>query len=93
MLRSIFYIAVLFVATVFLPFWAQMVIFVYAIFVIKHKILVLAPALFADIWYAPHTGLFLNNNKTFLLVSLILLVYFLVVRTTRVRQKYDFEKK
>lgn len=93
MLRAIVAIAILFVATFFLPFWVQGVLYIVAIFLIRHRVLLLLPALFADAWYAPAHTLSPSDNKTFLIVLGMLIVYFLIVKNTRIIQKYDLEKK
>ncbi|MBP6857599.1 MAG: hypothetical protein KBC11_00160 [Candidatus Pacebacteria bacterium] len=93
MIRTIFYLVILFGATLFLPFWIQITLYLIGFFIIKHKVSMLAPALFADIWYAPSDTISLGNYKTFLIILGFLIIYFLISKTTRVREKYDFEKK
>lgn len=93
MTRTFVYLAILFGATLFLPFVVQILLYLVGFFVIKHKYMMLAPALFADIWYAPKDTISVANYKTFLMILGFLIIYFLISKTTRVREKYDFEKK
>ncbi|MEK7227735.1 MAG: hypothetical protein AAB681_00055 [Patescibacteria group bacterium] len=93
MLRSIVAVIILLIATFFLPFWVQAGLYVLALFFVRYKILLLLPAIFADAWYAPTHTLSFSNNKIFLLVLFMLIIYFLVIRNTRITQKYDLEKK
>lgn len=93
MIRTILALIVLFLATFFLPFWAQAVLYVVAILAVRHRIWLLLPALFADLWYSPLRSLSLHNNKTVVLVLGMLVVYFVIVRNTRVTQTYGLPKK
>ena len=92
MVRSIIAIAILFLATFLLPFWVQAILYVIAIFFVRHKILLLFPALFADAWYAPTRALSFGNNKTFLIVLGVIVLYFFIIKNTRITQKYGLPK-
>ena len=93
MIRSFIAILALFVATLFLPFWVQIAFYLLAILLFRYKFLFLIPAILADAWYAPSHNLSLQNNKTFLLVAGMLVVYFFIIKNTRTTQKYGLEKK
>ena len=93
MIRTIVALIVLFFATFFLPFWLQVVLYVVAILTVRHRIWLLLPALFADLWYSPVRSLSFHSNKTILLVFGMLVIYFVIVRNTRVTQTYGLSKK
>ncbi len=86
-------VVVLFFAVFFLPFWIQVVLFVLSILLVPHRVFLLVPALFADAWYAPVRSISLNNNKTTLFVLGLIIIYTIIIRTTRVSQKYGLEKE
>lgn len=93
MVRIIFAVIVIFGATFFLPFWMQIIFYVVAIFLVRYHALLLIPALFADAWYAPTRELTPSNNKTILVVIGLILIYLFIMRTTRIKERYDLEKK
>jgi hypothetical protein len=51
------------------------------------------PAIIADAWYAPEHRLTIADNKMLLLVLGMVALFTLVVRTTRISQRYGLEKK
>lgn len=93
MLRALLFLAFIVVATIFLPFWLQAILYVLALFVIPNKIFLILPAIIADAWYSPVRTFSFENNKTTLFVIALLFVYFLIVNNTRISQKYGLEKK
>jgi hypothetical protein len=93
MVRTVIAICVIMVATFFLPFWSQLLLYAVGIFLVRHHIALLVPALFADAWYAPARNLSFDNNKTVLIVLGMIIVYSLVIRNTRITQTYGLEKK
>lgn len=90
MFRTAIFLAILFVSTIFLPFWVQILLYILSVFFVKYRFLILIPAIFSDIWYAPYNSFSLGNNKTFLIVLSILSIYFLINKVTRKREKYGF---
>lgn len=93
MLRTILAVIILICGTFFLPFWLQILLYVVAIVFVKYNLFLLLPALLADAWYAPSRNISLVNNKTFLIVAGIILIYLLIIRTTRISERYGLEKK
>ena len=93
MVRTILAVITLFCAALFLPFWLQVALYVVAIIFVRHRAFLLLPALLSDTWYAPVRSFTVSNNKTFLLVSVMILVYLLIIRTTRISERYGLEKK
>lgn len=93
MIRTIVVVVILFLATLFLPFWAQIALYLFAIVITPHRAWLLLPALFADAWYSPVRSFSIYNNKTVLLVLAMLIIYFFIIRNTRVTQTYGLEKK
>jgi hypothetical protein len=91
MIRSILAIVILFLLTIFLPFWLQIVFYIFAVIFVKPKALLLIPALFADAYYSPIRNLLPANNKTFLWVLFIIVLYEIIIRNTRL--SYVFSKK
>lgn len=93
MIRSFGFVAIIFASALFLPFWAQGVLYIWAILTIRYKPLVLLPAIFSDIWYAPSGNFSLVNLKTTLLVLAGLIVYFFIIKNTRLLQNNGLAKK
>ena len=93
MIRTTFAIVIIFLATFFLPFWAQIILYVLAIILVKYRAFLLVPALFADAWYSPVRDISPINNKTALLVLVMIVVYLLIIRRTRISERYGLPKK
>lgn len=93
MLRTIVFVLILFISILFLPFWIQVCLYFLAILFSKHRIIMLIPAIFADVWYAPYNYVSFATSKNFLIVLGMLLIYYLIIRTTRVKENYVFQKK
>lgn len=92
MVRTILAVGILFLATFFLPFWLQAIFYILAVFFVRHRLWLLLPAFFADAWYSPMRSLSFHNNKTVLIVFAIIVIYFIIVRNTRVAQTYGLPK-
>lgn len=93
MIRTTFAIVIIFLATFFLPFWAQIILYVLAIILVQYRAFLLVPALFADAWYSPVRDISPINNKTALLVLVMIVVYLLIIRRTRISERYGLPKK
>ncbi len=93
MIRTIGAVVILFLATFFLPFWVQGILYLLAVLTVRHRVLLLLPAFFADAWYAPVRTFSVHNNKTVLIVIGMILIYVAIVRNTRVTQTYGLPKK
>jgi hypothetical protein len=74
MLRTLLFLAFIIVATIFLPFWLQAILYVLALFVIPNKIFLILPAIIADAWYSPVRAFSFENNKTTIFVIALLFV-------------------
>lgn len=93
MAKTIAALLMLIFAILYLPFWVQIALFVLAVAFIPFKIALVIPALFADAWYAPERSLSLSDNRMLLIVLGLLLVYQLLIKTTRIGLFYGVEKK
>jgi hypothetical protein len=93
MIRSLGIIIFLFFSVLFLPFWFQAILYILAILTIRHKVLVLLPAVFSDIWYAPYEDFTFSNLKTTIFVLVALGIYLLIIKNTRLLQNNGLEKK
>ncbi len=92
MIRTVLAVIILFGVALFLPFWLQVLLYVLAVVLVKHRSLLLLPALFSDAWYAPVRDLSIVHNKTFLVVLGMIFVYLLIMRTTRFSHRYGLPK-
>ncbi len=93
MIRTLIAIVIIFLATLFLPFWVQIIFYILAVILVPHRTFLLIPALFADAWYSPVRDISPANNKTALLVLGMIIVYLIVIRRTRISQNYGLPKK
>lgn len=93
MARAIFFIFLSVLATLFLPFYLQALLYIAGLFFLRYRWVLLVSALFADSWYSPVRNLSLENNKTTVFVLVILVLFFLITSNTRISQKYGLEKK
>jgi hypothetical protein len=93
MLRTLLILIILVIATLLLPFYLQIPIYIISLFLMRYRSLILIPAIVADSWYAPSIGFSVFYNKTFLFALSILFVHFIIIRFTRISQYYDLEKK
>ncbi len=91
MVKALIAILVLCVAVLYAPFWVQISLFLIAILFSPYKWIFLLPALLADAWYSPVRNFAPANNKTLLLVVGVLLMYTLIIRMTRIRERYGLE--
>ena len=93
MVRTIIAVGILIGATFFTPVWLQIGLYVIFLFAVRYRIALIIPALIADAWYAPGRDFTFQNNKMVLLAVAMITVFFIVVRTTRISQRYGLEKK
>jgi hypothetical protein len=91
MIRSLCALGILLAATFLLPLWIQVLLYICAIIFIPNRVLFLLPAVIADLYYAPTTALTLQNLTTTLLVGGLLLVHWVVVHKTRIKNIYGLE--
>lgn len=92
MLKVIAALILSFSTIFFMPFWVQLVSFFVLIFVTPYRFLLLIPAIFADIFYAPKIdGIFFAKYTVFVFV--LILLHWLIVTKTRIRDLYDFVEK
>ena len=83
----------MFIATLFLPFWFQLILYVIFVFFIKYKYFMILPAIFSDALYSPEMSFGISNIKTLLIVLVLIVFYTLIIKKTRLGQKYVLEKK
>lgn len=94
MIRSLIALGILVVATFFLPVWAQLILYAIVLCSVKYGWGIIIPALLSDAWYAPvHTLFSLRSNMMTLLALCMVLVYTVLIRSTRISQQYGLEKK
>lgn len=93
MVRILIALLVLFVAMLYTPLWLQIALYIVAVIITPHRILLLIPAVFADVYYAPTEALSLYNLKTTLFVGGLLVVHFIIMTKTRVGLLYGVSKK
>jgi hypothetical protein len=93
MIRTVSILIALIATTFFVPFWAQIAVYLIALFLIPHRTALLIPAIVADAWYSPYHGLRLEDNKMFFVVLGMLVIFTTIMRTTRISHHYGLEKK
>lgn len=93
MLRTILFVGFIIFATFFLPFWAQIIIYILGLFLIPYKVALLLGAILSDTLYSPLRSLSFDNNKTTIFVLVLLFIYFIIRNNTRITQRYGLEKK
>ncbi len=93
MVRTIIALLILIVATFFAPIWLQGLLYVACLFIVRYRLVLIIPAIIADAWYAPEHHLTVSDNKMLLLVLGMVALFTVVVRTTRISQRYGLEKK
>jgi len=91
MIRSLIGVLILFVAMFYMPIWAQIILFVGAVFLLPHRWLFLIPAVFYDVLYSPTSSFSLFNSfanfKMTIVVLLCVVVCELIVRNMRVGEQ------
>lgn len=84
MIRSLVGMVVLVGAVCWMPVWFQLVLFVLAVVFLAYKVLFLVPAVIADILYAPTASFSLANLKMTLIVSALIVSWFIIMHQTRI---------
>lgn len=88
MIRATVALLTIISAVIWLPVWAQLGLFVVAILLVKYRLVMLIPAIFADALYAPTVHLSIFNFKMTIFVLTLLLIYWLVITQTRIGVLY-----
>lgn len=83
MIRTLLGVGALIATVLWLPLWFQLMLFVVGILVLPYRLLLLIPAVVADVVYAPEYTLGIAHLKMTLIVALLLLVQYVVVTHTR----------
>ncbi len=91
MTRTVVAMVLIGVAIFIAPLWVQYSLFILAIIFVRHNILLLIPAIFADALYAPHPGILTGYTNT-LIVAVLLLAYTIIMKKTRVGTLYGVAK-
>lgn len=84
MIRSVVAGALLCLAVLFVPLYVQAVLFVGALLWIKHRWILIVPAVLADVLYRPFTGLSLAGSKTTIVVLVVLALSTVLIKKTRI---------
>lgn len=93
MVKTLIAIIILCGAVLYLPLWVQLGLFAIAVIIVRYPVALLIPAVFADAWYAPVRSFSFMNNKTVFIVGAMIILYYLVMRMTRIRERYGLEKE
>lgn len=93
MLKTLIAVALLCLAVVYLPIFVQIAMFAVAVVFVRYQLLLLVPAFFADAWYSPVRAVSFGNNKMTLIVIGMIVFYYIVMRMTRIRERYGLETK
>lgn len=80
MLNTLLAVALLFVAVLWMPLWFQLGFFLLCIFFVRKRLLLLIPAIFADVMYAPKYDI-LMLKMTFYVGVMIFLWWFITTKT------------
>ena len=92
MIKTGIALIVLIVATIWLPVWAQIALYIIAVILVRHRLLIFIPAVFADTLYTPTTIWHLSAHRYVILVAVLLIGFYLVITKTRIGQLYAMEK-
>jgi hypothetical protein len=88
LIRTLLYVIVLTCSVLWLPWWTSLALFVVGAIALRYAIVLLVPAVLADILYAPHTvhsiPSFFYNHATVFIVVLLVGVRFAILAKTRV---------
>lgn len=90
MFRTILAIVVIVAAILWLPLWVQLTLFIIAVVLIPYRLGLFIPAAFGDALYAPH-GISLTELKYTFVTAALIIVYWLIVHKTRVKDIYAVE--
>lgn len=82
---------VLFGAVLYLSVWIQIVLFVCAVLFFRFRVLFLLPAMVADALYAPARTLLPGDNRMTLIVGGMIVLWVVIMNTTRLRERYGVE--
>ena len=90
MIRTTLAIAVIFWAILCLPLWAQLLLFGLGVVVLPYRLLLFIPAVVADALYAP-VGISIPGLKYTLVVAALIIMHWVIVHKTRVKDFYAVE--
>lgn len=90
MLRTIFAITFITAALLWLPLWVQLALFIIAAVFIPYRLALFIPAAFGDALYAPH-GISLTELKYTFVTMALIIVHWLIIHKTRVKDIYAVE--
>jgi branched-subunit amino acid ABC-type transport system permease component len=93
MVKTFSALALLFIATLWLPIWVQVILYVLAVMFVPQRILLLLPAVFADAYYAPTASFSLYTLQTTLFVFALLCAHYIIINKTRIGLLYGMEEK
>jgi hypothetical protein len=93
MIKTLSALILLFIATLWLPIWIQIILYVLAVVFVPYRLALLIPAIFADTYYAPTTALSLYTMRTTLFVLGLLVAHYGIINKTRIGLLYGVEKK
>ncbi len=91
MIRTIIGIVLLLGAILWLPLWAQIVLFALAILIVPHRFFLVIPAIVSDALYAPGSHLTFTSHWMTLLVLAMLGLHFIITKSLRIPTVYGLE--
>jgi hypothetical protein len=93
MFKTLSALALLFIATLWLPIEVQVAFYVLAVMFVPYRLWLLLPAICADTYYAPSASLSVHTLQTTLFVSALLCAHYIIINKTRIGLLYGVEKK
>lgn len=93
MIRSLIGVLILLGACFWLPVWAQISLFVGAVFLLPNRWIFILPAVFYDTLYSPTNTLSFSNFKMTIIAFIAIVVCELMIRNMRIGDKYDVLEK
>lgn len=88
MIRTGITVIALSVAILWCPLWLQLVLFACGVWFFRYRILFLVPAIIADVLYAPTNGFSFHNLKTTLVVTGMLILWYVIMTQTRINTRH-----
>ena len=92
MIRTTLAIVAMLAAILWLPLWVQLALFALGVLVLPHRLALFIPAAVADAVYAP-AGVSIAGLKYTLVVAALVIVHWVIVHKTRVKDFYAVEAK
>ncbi len=89
MIRTLVGVIAMIAAVLWCPLWFQFVLLLAGILVLRYRLLLLIPAIVADVLYAPSDTLSIAHLKLTMITGVMLLVWYAVMHETRIAHLYE----